>query len=184
MDLPLSPRIRATQTPPIPSVRAWAARYDGRAGPVLDLTQAVPGYPPHAELLAHLAEAAGSRAAAGYGPIDGDPARLQQVLTNLVNNALQHTPAGGRIGVSAMMAGSEVRLQVQDTGDGIAPGALPHIFDRLYRADSARSTDGSGLGLAIARAIVDLHQGHISATSTVGAGTTIELRLPAVRRAL
>jgi aspartate/methionine/tyrosine aminotransferase len=74
MDLPLSPRIRATQTPPIPSVRAWAARYDGRAGPVLDLTQAVPGYPPHAELLAHLAEAAGSRAAAGYGPIDGDPA--------------------------------------------------------------------------------------------------------------
>jgi two-component system sensor histidine kinase BaeS len=121
---------------------------------------------------------------AGITAIDGDPARLQQVLTNLVNNALQHTPAGGRIGVSAMMAGSEVRLQVQDTGDGIAPGALPHIFDRLYRADSARSTDGSGLGLAIARAIVDLHQGHISATSTVGAGTTIELRLPAVRRAL
>jgi aspartate/methionine/tyrosine aminotransferase len=74
MALPLSPRIRATQTPPIPAVRGWAARYDGRAGPVLDLTQAVPGYPPHAELLAHLAEAAGSRAAAGYGPIDGDPA--------------------------------------------------------------------------------------------------------------
>ena len=73
MTLPLSPRIRATQTPPIPAVRGWAARYDGRAGPVLDLTQAVPGYPPHPGLLAHLAEAAGSRAAAGYGPIDGDP---------------------------------------------------------------------------------------------------------------
>ncbi|MBR0673131.1 aminotransferase [Neoroseomonas soli] len=74
MDLPLSPRIRATQTPPIPSVRAWAARYAGGAGPVLDLTQAVPGYPPHPDLLAKLAEAAGGRAAAGYGPIDGEPA--------------------------------------------------------------------------------------------------------------
>ncbi len=73
MTLPLSPRILATQTPPIPAVRGWAARYDGRAGPVLDLTQAVPGYPPHPDLLAHLAAAAGSRAAAGYGPIDGDP---------------------------------------------------------------------------------------------------------------
>jgi aspartate/methionine/tyrosine aminotransferase len=73
MTLPLSPRICATQTPPIPAVRGWAARYDGRAGPVLDLTQAVPGYPPHPDLLAKLAEAAGSRAAAGYGPIDGDP---------------------------------------------------------------------------------------------------------------
>lgn len=74
MDFALSPRIRATQDPPIPSVRAWAARYDGRAGPVLDLTQAVPGYPPHPELLAKLAGAAGSRASASYGPIDGEPA--------------------------------------------------------------------------------------------------------------
>ncbi|WP_137125175.1 aminotransferase [Roseomonas sp. HF4] len=73
MDFALSPRIRATQTPPIPSVRAWAARYGGQAGPVLDLTQAVPGYPPHADLLARLAEHAGSRASASYGPIDGEP---------------------------------------------------------------------------------------------------------------
>ncbi len=81
MTLPLSPRIRATQSPPIPAVRGWAARYDGRAGPVLDLTQAVPGYPPHPDLLAKLAEAAGSRAAAGYGPIDGDPA-LREALAD------------------------------------------------------------------------------------------------------
>ena len=74
MDFALSPRIRATQTPPIPSVRAWAARYAGGAGPVLDLTQAVPGYPPHPDLLAKLAESAGSRATASYGPIDGEPA--------------------------------------------------------------------------------------------------------------
>ena len=75
----LSPRIRATAEPPIPAARAWAARYAGEAGPMLDLTQAVPGYPPHPELLAKLAEAAGSRAAAGYGPIDGDPA-LREAL--------------------------------------------------------------------------------------------------------
>lgn len=81
MTLPLSPRILSTQSPPIPAVRGWAARYDGRAGPVLDLTQAVPGYPPHPDLLAKLAEAAGSRAAAGYGPIDGDPA-LREALAD------------------------------------------------------------------------------------------------------
>ena len=69
-----SSRIRATDAPPIPAARAWAARYDGRAGPALDLTQAVPGYPPPPELLARLAEAAGRVAAAGYGPIAGDPA--------------------------------------------------------------------------------------------------------------
>ncbi len=77
--LALSPRIRETGAPPIPSARAWAARYDGRAGRVLDLTQAVPGYPPHPELLARLAEAGGSPAAAGYGPIAGDP-RLREAL--------------------------------------------------------------------------------------------------------
>lgn len=83
MDLPLSPRIRATQTPPIPSVRAWAARYAGGAGPVLDLTQAVPGYPPHPDLLAKLAEAAGGRAAAGYGPIDGEPALREALAADI-----------------------------------------------------------------------------------------------------
>jgi aspartate/methionine/tyrosine aminotransferase len=73
-DLPLSPRIRAASAPPIPTARAWAARYDGAAGPLLDLTQAVPGYPPHPDLLARLAAVAGDRACAGYGPIDGEPA--------------------------------------------------------------------------------------------------------------
>jgi aspartate/methionine/tyrosine aminotransferase len=70
--LPLSPRIRATAAPAIPTARGWAARYAGQAGPLLDLTQAVPGYPPHPDLLAKLAEQAGSRATAGYGAIDGD----------------------------------------------------------------------------------------------------------------
>ncbi|WP_419896903.1 aminotransferase [Roseomonas sp. USHLN139] len=70
--LRLSPRVGATSAPPIPAARGWAARYAGQAGPMLDLTQAVPGYPPHPEMLARLAEAAGQRASAGYGPIDGD----------------------------------------------------------------------------------------------------------------
>ncbi|MDB5372836.1 MAG: aspartate/tyrosine/aromatic aminotransferase [Belnapia sp.] len=81
--LPLSPRIRATAEPAIPSVRGWAARYAGQAGPPIDLTQAVPGYPPHPDLLAKLAEVAGSRAAAGYGPIDGDLALREALAEDL-----------------------------------------------------------------------------------------------------
>ena len=79
----LSSRIRATDAPPIPAARAWAARYDGRAGPALDLTQAVPGYPPPPELLAKLAEAAGSAGCAGYGSIAGEPALREAVAADL-----------------------------------------------------------------------------------------------------
>jgi aspartate/methionine/tyrosine aminotransferase len=88
----LSPRIRDTQDPPIPAVRSWAGRYGGGAGPLLDLTQAVPGYPPHPGLLAKLAEAAGCRAAATYGPIDGEPAlreALAQDITRAYGAAVQ-----------------------------------------------------------------------------------------------
>jgi aspartate/methionine/tyrosine aminotransferase len=81
----LSPLIRATDAPPIPAARAWAARYDGAAGPAIDLTQAVPGYPPHPGLLARLAEAAGGRAAAGYGPIDGDPALRESLAADMAS---------------------------------------------------------------------------------------------------
>lgn len=79
----ISPQIRATGAPPIPAARAWAARYDGRAGPAIDLTQAVPGYPPHPDLLAKLAETAGSHATAGYGPIDGDPALREALAADM-----------------------------------------------------------------------------------------------------
>lgn len=90
----LSPRIRATDTPPIPAARAWAARYAGRFGPALDLTQAVPGYPPPPELLARLAEAAGNAACAGYGPITGDAA-LRETLADDMS-----TFYGARIGAA------------------------------------------------------------------------------------
>jgi len=96
----LSPRIRATEAPPIPAARAWAARYDGRAGPALDLTQAVPGYPPPPELLARLAEAAGSPACAGYGPIAGDAA-LREALAADVSAVYGAQVAPAQVAITA-----------------------------------------------------------------------------------
>ncbi|MCW3476185.1 aminotransferase [Limobrevibacterium gyesilva] len=81
----VSPLVRATGAPPIPAARVWAARYDGRAGPEIDLTQAVPGYPPHADLLQRLARAAGTTDAAGYGPIDGDAALREALAADLAS---------------------------------------------------------------------------------------------------
>jgi signal transduction histidine kinase len=109
-----------------------------------------------------------------------DPERMVQVLGNLVTNALRHTPAGGRIDLAARAEGARVTLTVTDTGEGIPPDVLPHIFDRFYRGDPARSQpDGeSGLGLAIAKSIVEAHGGTIAATSAPGQGTTFTITLP------
>jgi aspartate/methionine/tyrosine aminotransferase len=96
----LSSRIRATDVPPIPAARAWAARYDGRAGPALDLTQAVPGYPPPPALLAKLAEAAGSAACAGYGPIAGDAA-LREALAADVSAFYRAPVAATSVAITA-----------------------------------------------------------------------------------
>jgi aspartate/methionine/tyrosine aminotransferase len=98
--VPLSSRIRATDAPPIPTARAWAAAYDGRAGPPLDLTQAVPGYPPHPALLARLAEAAGHHASAGYGPIDGEPA-LREALAADIARAYGAPVRAGDVAITA-----------------------------------------------------------------------------------
>ncbi len=111
-----------------------------------------------------------------------DTARISQVLHNLLANALRHTPAGGRITLNVEPAEQSVSVSVSDTGEGIAPEHLPHIFDRFYRTDPARSRDvgGAGLGLAIARAIVEAHHGHLTAFSGgVGQGTTFTMQLPA-----
>jgi len=119
--------------------------------------------------------------------VSADPARIRGVLSNLVGNALRHTPAGGRVTVSlsqpvaSAAAGdrpegrSWVEVAVSDTGAGIAPDLLPRIFDRFVKAPGS---PGSGLGLAIARDLVTAHGGSISADSTVGSGTTIRFRLP------
>jgi two-component system, OmpR family, sensor histidine kinase BaeS len=112
--------------------------------------------------------------------VDVDPERMVQVLGNLVTNALRHTPAGGRIDLSAQAQGTRVALVVADTGEGMPADVLPHVFDRFYRGDPARSQqDGeSGLGLAIAKSIVEAHGGTIAAASTPGHGTTFTIMLP------
>ena len=116
-----------------------------------------------------------------------DPDRIGQVLGNLTENALRHTPAGGRVVLSASLAeGTSVCLAVTDTGEGIDPEHLPHIFERFYRVDTARDRDhgGSGIGLAIVRAIVVAHGGRVTAHSRGrGAGARFEVHLPAHRAA-
>lgn len=104
-----------------------------------------------------------------------------QVLGNLVTNARRYTPPAGRITLSARLQGTAVALAVQDTGAGIAPETLPHIFDRFYRGDPARSQqdDESGLGLAIAKALAEAHGGTIEVQSELGRGATFTVLLPA-----
>ena len=113
--------------------------------------------------------------------ITGDPDRLAQVFTNLVDNAIKFTPSGGRIALTATLAGSGVQVQVVDTGAGISPENLPHIFDRFFQVDPSSSNDqkhGSGLGLAIVKEIVGAHGGKISVRSEPGMGSTFTVYLP------
>jgi hypothetical protein len=106
---------------------------------------------------------------------------IERVLANLIENAIRHTPAGGSIRIGLTRQGERLRTEVTDTGAGIAPAELPHIFDRYYRAARHGSDDGAGtgLGLAIARRIVQLHDGQIEALSSPGTGTTFRFDLPA-----
>ncbi len=109
-----------------------------------------------------------------------DPERMQQVLGNLVSNALRFTPADGRITLSAQAESGAVCFRVIDTGKGIAQADLGHIFDRFYRVDKSRnqSEGESGLGLAIVKSLVEAHGGSIGVESEVGRGTTFSVRLP------
>lgn len=113
-------------------------------------------------------------------PVLADPDRIRQVLVNLLSNALQYTPEGGAVTVTASGGEAHVKVAIADTGPGIAPEDLPHVFNRFYRADKSRSraTGGSGLGLAIVRSLVELHQGHVAVESTLGQGTCFTVTLP------
>jgi two-component system OmpR family sensor kinase len=107
--------------------------------------------------------------------IDGDGPRVQQVLRNLVGNAVQHTRPGTPVTVTVSCQDKEVAVAVRDEGDGIPPEHLPHVFERFYRADPSRSGGSSGLGLAIVEAIVTAHGGTAGVTSAPGQGTTVRV---------
>jgi signal transduction histidine kinase len=109
-------------------------------------------------------------------PLDIDPVRVRQVLENLLDNALRHTPRGGTIRIEVRREGAAALFRVADTGRGIPAEALAHVFDRFWKsADSG----GSGLGLAIARGLIEAHGGKIRADSVVGRGTVVSFTLPA-----
>lgn len=112
--------------------------------------------------------------------IKGELNKLQRVITNLVQNAIRHTPAGGSISLATQPAPDGVQVEVADTGEGIAPEDLPHIFEQFFRGEKSRSreTGGAGLGLAIARRIVEAHHGRIWVESQVGEGTRFRFVLP------
>jgi len=117
------------------------------------------------------------------GPIQGDPTRIQQVLWNLINNAVKFTPSGGKVQILVSRNGTNAEIRVSDNGQGISPDLMPTIFDRFRQGDSSstREHGGLGLGLAIAKQLVDLHGGNISAESEgLGKGSTFIVSLPIV----
>ncbi|HEX6975677.1 MAG TPA: HAMP domain-containing sensor histidine kinase [Vicinamibacterales bacterium] len=112
-------------------------------------------------------------------PIEGDADRLQRVIENLVNNAIKYSPNGGPVVISVSSEGREAVIRVRDHGIGIAPDALPRIFDHSYRApEAAAHAPGLGLGLSIAAQLVAAHRGRIDAAPAEGGGTLVSVRLP------
>ncbi len=137
------------------------------------------------ESLSVRAEDAGIRltleAAPRLPPVSGDGDRLAQVFTNLLDNAIRHTPGGGEVAVRVAMAPGALVVTVRDTGEGIPDDELPRVFERFYQVDKSRQRThraGSGLGLAISQQIIEAHGGRIDVASTEGVGTTFTVRLP------
>ncbi len=136
------------------------------------------------ELLQPLAKEKGARFSVTARPVACliDAEKVRQVMVNLVSNAIKHTPSRGTISISLDERDGEAVIEVTDTGEGIAPEDLAHVFDRFYRADRARSSrsDGIGLGLSITKGIVDAHGGTIEVSSEIGQGTTVMVKLRCV----
>ena len=116
--------------------------------------------------------------AADLPPVPADAARVRQVMLNLLHNAIKFTEPGGQITVSTRKEGDSVITAVADNGRGIASDDLPHVFERFYKGDKARSGEGTGLGLAIAKHIIEAHGGHIRVESEEGRGSTFSFSLP------
>jgi signal transduction histidine kinase len=117
-------------------------------------------------------------------PVRIDPVKIQRVLYNLLSNAIRHTPGGGEVLLTAEVIPSGVRVTVRDSGEGIASEDLPHVFERFYRGERARTRDphgerGAGLGLAIARGLIEAHRGTIEVDSQPGQGARFTFTLPA-----
>lgn len=120
------------------------------------------------------------QAAAPHAPLTADPDRVAQVLSNLLENALRYTPAGGWVGVSVRVLTGGLELSVEDSGPGLAEGAPTRVFERFYRAEPSRGRagGGSGLGLAIVRTLVELHGGHVEAHNRPEGGAAFHVTLP------
>jgi signal transduction histidine kinase len=110
--------------------------------------------------------------------IEADADMLRQVWINLVSNAIKYTPEAGGVHVSVRATSDACRVDVADTGIGIAAGDLPRVFERFFRADKARSGEGNGLGLSLVKRVVELHGGTVAATSELGSGSTFTVTLP------
>jgi signal transduction histidine kinase len=112
--------------------------------------------------------------------VQWDPDRINEVMGNLLANAFKFTASGGTVELSATPSDHHVKVEVRDTGAGIPPEQLPHVFEKFYQADNQRSASmpGTGLGLAIAKEIVEAHRGQIQCDSVLGEGTTFTLLLP------
>ncbi len=110
--------------------------------------------------------------------VNADPMRMEQVVVNLIHNAIKFTLPGGQIVVTAHQDHNMVVFEVRDTGVGIAADMLPRIFERFYKADRSRSSGGTGLGLSIARHQVEAHGGRIWATSEIGKGSVFSFSIP------
>ena len=128
----------------------------------------------------------GQRQPEGEAAALADRRRVVQVLGNLVRNALRHTPPGGLIAVRAERQDGRASVTVEDTGEGIPPDQLPHIFERFYRGDAARdrASGGAGLGLAIVRELVEAMGGYVAVESAPGEGSRFSFSLPVAERAL
>jgi signal transduction histidine kinase len=113
-------------------------------------------------------------------PVRGNDAQLRRLLLILIDNALKYTPEGGRVTLRGRVGVSEVVIAVADTGSGISPDDLPHVFERFWRADKVRSREagGTGLGLTIARQIADFHNARLDVDSESGGGSVFTIRLP------
>jgi signal transduction histidine kinase len=189
--------VKTLDPPTIAMLREQTGRLVRFAADAAALAQAedahaaiTPGWVDVGELVAAVSAAAADRYAAknvtlrthtSGGRLWADRQRLMQVLGNLLDNALRHTPSGGQVTVTAARAGAEAVVTVTDDGEGIAAVHLPHLFERFYRADSARDRErgGSGIGLAIVKALTEAHGGHVSVASRgPGQGSTFTVAVP------